>query len=319
MAEPFVRPDVRQFLDATSAAPGPKMPAVGPVEARAMMRGMGELFDMPTGELALIRDIEMSAPHGGKIALRLFDARSSRSPGPVVLFLHGGGFVLGDIDCYQSICAEIARGLDLPVIAVDYRLAPEHPWPAAPEDCEAAARWVASHPEALGREVTGLIVAGDSAGGGLAIVTTMALRDAPAAVPVLAQWPIYPVTDLAGSYASHADFASTFLLEMDDLRWFYAIYAADRRHWRASPILGDQTGMPPTLVITSGLDPLRDEGRAYAAAAIKAGVPTVFREAQGMIHGFLNFRRAIPSAIGDLQGGIAALRTLLTSSKGVQA
>src|SRR3546814_13962712 len=94
MAEPYVRPDVRQFLDTISAVPGPKMSEVGPVEARAMMRGMGELFDMPTGELAVIRDIEMAAPHGGKIALRLFDARSSRSPGPVVLFLHGGGFVL---------------------------------------------------------------------------------------------------------------------------------------------------------------------------------------------------------------------------------
>jgi acetyl esterase len=319
MAEPFIRPDVKQFLDLVAATPAPKMSEVGHIEARAMMRGMGDLFDLPMGELALIRDIEMPAPHGGTIPLRLFDARVTREPGPVLLFLHGGGFVLGDIDGYQSACAEMARGLDMPVVAVDYRLAPEHPWPAAPEDCEAAARWLASHPEALGRTATGLVIAGDSAGGGLAIVTSMALRDAPAPVPVLALWALYPVTDLVGSYPSQESFAAGFLLEMAELSWFYEKYAADRPHWRASPVLGDQTGMPPTLIVTAGLDPLRDEGRAYAAAAIKAGVPTVFREAGGMIHGFINFRQAIPSAVGDLQGSIAALKALLLSSEGEQA
>jgi acetyl esterase len=316
MPEPFVRPDVRQFLDAIAAAPepAPKMSEVGPVEARLMMRQMGELFDLPAGDLAVIHGLTMPTPGGGTIGLRLFDARPSREPGPLLLFLHGGGFVLGDIDCYQSPCAEMARALDMPVVAVDYRLAPEHPWPAAPDDCEAAARWVASSPEALGRSVTGLVIAGDSAGGGLAIVTTMALRDEPAAVPVLAQWPAYPVADLSRAHGSYESFGQNFLLERTELEWFWDCYAADRRDWRASPLLADQSGMPPTLVVTCGVDPLRDEGRAYAAALIEAGVPTVFREARGMIHGFLNFRGAIPSAIGDLQGCIAALRAILAEA-----
>jgi acetyl esterase len=310
MAEPFVRADVREFLDMIADAPaGPKMSEAGPVEARAMMRQMGREFELPAGELAIVRDI---ATPGG-IGLRLYDDRPSRDASPVLLFLHGGGFVIGGIDDYDSACGEMARVLGLPVVSVDYRLAPEHPWPAGPDDCEAAARWIASGPPELGFAVTGLIIAGDSAGGGLTIVTSMALRDAPAAVPVLVQMPLYPVTDLANSHRSHRDFGEGFLLEKSELRWFWHCYAADPSHWRASPLLADPGGMPPTLLVTCSLDPLRDEGRAYAAAAIVAGVPTIFREARGMIHGFLTFRKALPSAGDDLRVTLAALQALLAT------
>ena len=266
--------------------------------------------DAPTGELAFIRDLEMPGP-AGPLKLRLFDARERRGAGPLLLFFHGGGFVIGDLDTHEPICAEIARVLDMPVLAVDYRLAPEHPWPAAPDDCEAAARWAAASPEALGREVTGLVIAGDSAGGNLTIVTALALRDAPAAVPVLAQWPIYPAADPATRHASFEAFASGYFLTLEGLIWFDQSYAPDKTNWRYAPLAKDQAGMPPTLVVTAGLDPIRDQGRAYAAACVKAGVPTLFHEARGQIHGFVNFRKAIPSSDGDVARSLALLRTLL--------
>ena len=201
MADPYVRPDVRLFLDYLNALPGPTSREAGPAEARNMMRAGCHVADVPAGELAVIRDLACPGP-AGDIPLRLYDARETRGPGPLLLFMHGGGFVLGDLDTHQPFCAEMARALDMPVLAVDYRLAPEHPWPAGIEDSIAAARWAAASPEALGRQVTGLVTCGDSAGGNFAIIVTLALRDEPAAVPVIAQWPIYPAADPGKGYPS---------------------------------------------------------------------------------------------------------------------
>jgi acetyl esterase len=310
MTEPYVRPDVRKFLDYLNALPGPKTHEVPPAEARAMMRAMRHVADTPLGELAVIRDLSCPGPRG-EIGLRLFDARESRGAGPLFFFLHGGGFVFGDLDSHESFCAEMARQLDLPVLAVDYRLAPEDPWPAAPEDAIAAAYWAAESPAALGREVTGLITCGDSAGGNLAIIATLALRDSPAKVPVLAQWPIYPAANPGQGYPSYEDFGEGYLLTKPGMDWFEGCYAADHKDWRYSPMVKSQAGMPPTLVLTASLDPIRDQGRAYAAACIEAGVPTIFREAEGNIHGFISLRKAIPSSEGDVNACVAALRLIL--------
>ncbi|MGZ8282759.1 MAG: alpha/beta hydrolase [Allosphingosinicella sp.] len=310
MADPFVRPDVRLFLDFLNNLPGPKTYEVGPAEARMMMAKSRQVADAPTGELAVIRDLNMPGP-GGEIRLRLFDARDQREPGPLFLFLHGGGFVLGDLDTHEPFCAEMARELDLPVLAVDYRLAPEHPWPAGVEDAIAAARWAADSPAALGRDVTGLVVCGDSAGGNFAIVVSLALRDEPARVPVLAQWPIYPAADPDKGYPSKTDFGEGYLLTRRSMDYYEDCYCADVRDWRYAPLVKSQAGMPPTLVLTAGLDPIRDQGRAYAAACIHAGVPTVFREAEGNIHGFINLRKAVPSSADDIRGAVAALKLML--------
>ncbi|HEX8642691.1 MAG TPA: alpha/beta hydrolase [Allosphingosinicella sp.] len=310
MSEPYVRPDVRRFLDFLNALPGPRSHEVGPAEARAMMLRSRHLADAPTGELAAIRDLSCPGP-AGAIALRLYDAREERGPGPLLLFFHGGGFVLGDLDTHEPFCAEIARLLDLPVLAVDYRLAPEHPFPAGPEDCITAARWAADSPEALGRIVTGLVSCGDSAGGNLAIVVALALRDEPAAVPVLAQWPIYPAADPAKGYPSYEDFGEGYLLSREGMRWYDDCYAPDGGDWRYSPLRKSQAGLPPTLIVTASLDPIRDQGRAYAAACIEAGVDTIFLEARGNIHGFINLRKAIPSAGSDLARCAAALELML--------
>lgn len=306
----FVRPDVRAFLDYLNASPGPKAHELSPEEARQAMRAMRDMVDLPVGELAVLRDIICEGP-GGSLPLRLFDARATREPGPAMIFFHGGGFVMGDLDTHAFFCAEAARQLDMPVIAVDYRLAPEHPFPAAPDDCETAARWIASNPEQMGRAVTGMALCGDSAGGTLAIVTAMALRDRPAAVPLLAQFLIYPAVDLKKRYPSHRQFSKGYFLEEEHMERFFTDYNADIESWRASPLKGSQSGMPPTLVLTAALDPLRDQGRRYAKACIEQGVPLTYREAAGNIHGFINMAKAIPSTVGDITDGLALFRDMV--------
>lgn len=312
---PYARPDVRQFLDYLNALPGPKTHEIGAPAARQMYRAMKDVADPPIGELVVIRNLTIPGP-AGHIPARLFDARETRPPGPVVVFFHGGGYVIGDLDTHASFTAEVARTLNLPVIAVDYRLAPEAPWPAAPDDGEAAARWVAGSPAALGRTVTGLVLMGDSAGGNLTITAAMDLRDRPAAVPVLVQAPIYPATDSSRPYASFDEFASGHLLTRESMQWFADCYAGDVMHVRTSPLLGDLAGLPPAVIITAGLDPIRDQGRAYAAALIEAGVPVTYREAMGNIHGFITLRQAIPSSVGDVAGYLAAVKGAVVEAEG---
>ncbi|MET0180217.1 MAG: alpha/beta hydrolase, partial [Novosphingobium sp.] len=228
-----------------------------------------------------------------------------------VVYYHGGGFVLGNLDSHHSLCSEIAAALDLPVVSVDYRLAPEHPCPAAPDDCEAATRWLAGSPDALGRAVTGLIQMGDSAGGNLAIVTTRALLAEPAAVPVVVQVPIYPATDGREDHPSYQDFGEGYLLTRDSMDWFFRSYAGEAGNPRAFPIHGDHERTPPTVLVTAGLDPIRDGGRAYAAQLVLAGTEVVFLEMAGTIHGFVNVRKILPSAQADLEAILAAIRLLL--------
>ena len=311
----FVRADVQLFLDYLNALPGPQQHELGPVLARAQMRAARDLADREVGELAILRDLEIPATESPAIKLRLYDARADRVPGPLMVYYHGGGFMLGDLYTHEPVCAEIARVLDIPVVSVDYRLAPEHPWPAAPDDAEAAARWIAANLRTLGRTATGLVLAGDSAGGMLSIVTALALRDRPAALPVLATWLAYPATDLETRYPSYDRYGGDYYLTRAMLRWFNDAYAADVADLRASPLRARLDGFPPTLVATAALDPLRDQGRAFAAALVQAGVATVFREARGIIHGYLNLRKIIPSAQGDLSGDLAALKPLIVAAE----
>ncbi|MEP9401105.1 alpha/beta hydrolase [Sphingomonas sp. VNH70] len=314
MPDPYVRPDVAVFLDYLTRMPGPKMHELDAPAARAQFVAMKDVADLPVGDLAVIRDMDIPVA-GGSIPARLFDARDDRVAGPVVVFYHGGGFVIGDIATHAAFCAEMARTLDLPVVSVAYRLAPEHPWPTAPDDAEAAARWIATAPEALGLKVASLVLAGDSAGGKLTITTAMALRDAAAAVPAIAQFPIYPAADFSRPYPSFEQFCSGYLLTREGLQYFADAYRSDPAHVRASPLLGDCHGLPPALVLTAGLDPIRDQGRAYAAKLAEAGVAVTFREARGMIHGFVTLRRAIPSSVGDVAGALKVLKAIVAEAE----
>ncbi len=309
MTKPFIQPDVASFLSWVNGHPGPKMHQTDPLEARRMVERMTAACERPIGELALVRDLV--TPCG--VPLRLFDARAERDPGPLMVYCHGGGFVVGDLDSHASLCAELARLLDMPVVSVDYRLAPEHPWPAAIDDAEAATRWIATSPVELGREVTGLVLAGDSAGGQLSIINALALRDRPAAVPVLAQWPIYPATSPSSRFDSFELYGDGYFLTRDDLRWFFLHYASDVTHWRATPIRLSQAGLPPTLVTIAELDPLADQGRAYAEQCIGDDVRTLIHEAKGTIHGFVTLRQALPSAQAEIEIAAAHLKTLIES------
>ena len=306
---PYVRPDVAAYLERLKANPRPRLTR----QILAMIRRMPpermvSTDDLPVGELARTSDVTMPGP-GGAIRMRMYDARAERGPGPVVVFYHGGAYVVGSIETHAGLAAEMARQLDLPVISVEYRLAPENPWPAAVDDGEAAARWIAANGKAFGRQFTGLIVSGDSAGGNLTLVTTLALRDKPAALPVIMQLPIYPATDSTKVYPSRQQFSSGYGLDIsaDD----EDLYAADPKSVRASPLVADLAGLPPTVLVTASLDPLRDEGRAFAAKLVEAGVPTTFFEAKGAIHGFATFRKAIPSAQEDTADFLALARAML--------
>ncbi len=306
MTDAFIRDDVKQFLAFLNALPGPKTHESTPEQARAMMVAMIPVAEAPTGDLAIIRDLAIPGP-SGIIPARLYDPRESRSePGPIMVFFHGGGFVIGDLDTHEPYCAEAARALDMPVVSVDYRLAPEHPFPAAPDDCEAAARWVAEH-----LPCTGLVLSGDSAGGNLCIVTAMALRNAPAAVPVIAMNPIYPVVSEGQDWPSYHEFADGYLLSKDAMIWFANHYAAVPGDWRGAPFGHDLSGLPPTAIMTASLDPLRDEGRALAVALANAGVTVRHYEAEGSIHALIGLRKALPSAHDDVARNFADLQALL--------
>jgi acetyl esterase len=309
-SQPYVRPDVAMFLQFLNNAPGPKLHELSAPEARMMQVAMREVADEAVGELAVIRDISIPSSVG-IVPARIYDKREERGAGPVMVYYHGGGFVIGSVDTYGPYCAEVARLLDLPVISIEYRLGPEHPFPAAFDDCEAATRWIADSPDALGLEVTGLILSGDSAGGNLTISTSMTLRDKPATVPVIVQHPIYPVVTLDRDSQSMTDFAEGHLLTSDLIDWFFAGHGAEGTDYRSDPLKFDQSGMPPSLVTTASLDPLRDQGLAYVEKLKAAGVRVEHISADGTIHGHINIRKGIPSAQQDVETYVAALKSML--------
>ena len=308
---PFIRPDMKAFLDMMAQVNGPKMVDMTLEEARDSYVKLHGIADRPARALPVIRDLACPGP-AGDIPLRLYDARGTRSePSPVIVFYHGGGFVIGDLDTHHALCTEIAALMDMPLVAVHYARAPEAPFPAAILDCEAATRWVASSPADLGLAASGIITIGDSAGGNATVVVSQLLGANPAAVPVVLQVPIFPLVEDANGSASMAAFSEGFLLTADTMGFFDAAYGANRSDPRGFPILGDHSNAPPTIVVTASLDPIRDSGRAYAKALVDAGRDVVFIEMRGVTHSFTNLRAAVPSTQRDLERVIAAMKFVL--------
>lgn len=307
---PFIRPDMKAFLDGLAAMEGPAIADMTLEEARASYVALHGMADCPARDLAVIRDLSCPSP-AGDIPLRLYDTRETREAGPVITFYHGGGFVIGDLETHRNLCTEIAALMDLPLVAVDYRRAPEAPFPAAIEDCEAATRWIASSPAELDREATGIVTIGDSAGGNATIVVGQLLGANPADVPVVLQVPIFPLASEAIGSASLEEFAEGFVLTKAAIEFFDAAYQADRADPRGFPILGDHSVAPPTIVATASLDPIRDSGRDYGKALVEAGRDVLYLEMQGVTHSFTNIRAAVPSTQGDLERITAAMKLML--------
>jgi acetyl esterase len=226
----------------------------------------------------------------GEIPARIYTPEGL-GPFPLLVFFHGGGFVVGNLDSYDEMCRTLCRGAGCVVMAVDYRLAPEHKFPAAPDDCLAATRWAAEHAGEFNADPTRLVVAGDSAGGNLATVTALRIRDE-GGPRLCGQLLIYPITDYhTPPTPSYLTNANGYLLTRDLMIWFWGHYlssTSEASHPHAAPLrASDLSGLPPTLVITAEYDPLRDEGERYAARLQQAGAPVVLSRYEGMIHGFL--------------------------------
>lgn len=261
----------------------------------------------PVGEIV---DRTIDGP-AGRLRLRLYrPAGSVARPLPTILFFHGGGFVIGSLEGYDLPCRYFCARTGCAVVAVDYRLAPEHKFPAAIDDGVASFRWLAADGHALGLDPTRIVIAGDSAGGTIAAAVAQQMRGTPQ-MPCL-QWLIYPATDLAEERPSHASCGEGFLLTRADLEWFREQYLdglAEMADPRVSPLrAADLSGLPPALVFTAGFDPLRDEGQAYAARLAESGVKTVHREFDSLIHGFVGMRGAVPAAARAMDDMVAGLR-----------
>lgn len=254
----------------------------------------------------------------GRLPARLYVPLDDEAPSPLLVFLHGGGHVFGDLDGYDPVCRLLAAGAGARVLSVDYRLAPEHPFPAAADDATAAFRWAVANAEALGADPQRIAVGGDSAGGNLAAVVALDTRDAGDAIQPAFQLLLYPVVDMTAATVSRAMFADGFLLTERRIAWATGCYLphAPRRHDpRASPLLADDlSGLPPAYVATAGFDPLRDEAEQFADRLRDAGVDVELRRHDDLIHGYANLTGISRAARAAMDEAAKALRTALLRS-----
>ena len=308
-------PQAANVIDLVVKSGRPPYHLLSPKEARRMFLETRPASTPPAPQIGAVRDVEAEGPLGA-IPLRVYrpagvpDARRL----PAHVYFHGGGWVIGDIETHDVLCRQLTAEAGVAVVSVDYRLAPEHKFPASVDDAWAATRWVAGHADALGVDARRLSVGGDSAGGNLAAVVALLARDAGAPAIAL-QVLVYPVTDLGAETKSYADLADGYMLTRDSMRWFRAQYLTkeeDALDWRVSPIRATSlAGLPPALVITAGFDPLRDEGEAYARRLREAGVSVDAVCFGGMIHGFVPMGRLIDSGNRAVSHIAASLREAL--------
>jgi len=289
-----------------AAEGAPQLYEMAITESRSMYREMQP--DLPEIVVHSVEDLMIDGP-AGAIPVRIY--RPSAAPAPVHVHFHGGGWVIGDLDTHDRDCREICVGADCIVVAVDYRLAPEHIFPAAPEDCYASLCWATANLDSLGASRGPVSVGGDSAGGNLAAAVALMARDRNG--PAIAmQLLIYPVTDATMESASYRDNADGYLLSRTMMSWFWDHYCPDlalRTDPLASPITAeDLSGLPPALVMTAEFDPLRDEGAAYAERLIAAGVEVEVRRFDGLVHGFFSQAGMIEAAREGVDLAVKALR-----------
>jgi acetyl esterase/lipase len=311
-----LHPEIQLTLTLMEKRGDPPLETLPPAEARARTRRQAVAVAARVPGVGAVRDLQVPGP-AGSLPARHYAPEEPGGPHGLLVFLHGGGFVIGDLDSHDGVCRMLCRHAGVHVLAVDYRLAPEHRFPAAVEDTVAALRWATEHAAELGADPARIAIGGDSAGGNLATVACqLAARDG-GPVPA-AQLLIYPVTDSVEDAPSRAMFAEGFYLTKAEMDWFHANYVLpddDRGDPRLSPLrAGDLAGQPPAVVVTAGFDPLRDEGEAYARALRDAGVPVVLRRFTGLIHAFVNLAGVSPACHDALVETAGALRAVLATT-----
>jgi acetyl esterase len=305
-----LHPQAKQLCDMVNAIGGTPASDEQLQQARdglAMLHAGGSL---PPPDVYAVGDLDADG-----VPVRVY--RPSEQDGlPVVVFLHGGGWTIGDIDCYDTLCRTLANEAGVTVVSVGYRLAPEHPFPAPLDDCFQALQWTAKNASEFEADGSRLAIMGDSAGGNLAAVCALMARNAGA--PALAlQVLVYPVTDYSFSTASYAENGTGHVLSEQQMRWFWDCYTRgveDTDDWRLSPLrCADVGGVAPALVITAEHDPLRDEGEAYAERLRDAGVPVEMTRYAGMIHPFF----ALPGMMDDGRTAMTQVTSALRLALGV--
>jgi acetyl esterase len=308
-------PDAAAVFKAFQEAGRPAYETLTPPEAREFYSQARFVSNPEPPELKSVEPLAIPAPHGS-IPARIYTPKTLRKLAglaPCLVFFHGGGWVIGDLDSHDVVCRKLADEGQLIVISVDYRLAPEHKFPAAVDDAITATKWIAINGKQLGVDAARLMVGGDSAGGNLAAVVAISARDGNG--PAIAgQVLIYPATDFAMTHPSHREPETSILLTHSVIKWFRDHYlngAADAHDWRASPVrAGTLIGLPPAYVLTAGGDPLRDEGDEYAQRLKEAGVPVTYRHFPGQFHGFFTMGKLLQQAnvaAGEIAGWLKAL------------
>jgi acetyl esterase len=301
-------PQARAVLDQMAEAGGPPLNELSVNEARQGAVAMAAMQG-PAEPVAGIEDRKLSGP-GGNLPIRIY-APFGKGPFPVLLYFHGGGWVIGDIESSDGLCRSLANAVGCIVVSVDYRLAPEHPFPAAADDAYYATLWTARNASGFGGDPSRIAVCGDSAGGNLAAVVAQMARDR-GEPSIQFQLLIYPVTDGACDTPSYNENAEGYFLTRDAMQWFWRHYVqndADHSHPYASPLRASSLAdLPAALVMTAEFDPLRDEGERYAERMRVAGTPVQLTRYDGMIHGFFTMGGIIDQGKTAIRQSAAALR-----------
>jgi acetyl esterase len=313
----MLHPQTRALLDFIEQKKIPPTHTLSVADARAYYRDRRSVTQPAPPEVALVRELQMNGPHG-MVPMRLYRPLGANVSAvlPALVYYHGGGWVIGDLDTHDSLCRALCNESGCAVVSVDYRLGPEHRFPAAVNDALAAARWVHKQAAEWHLDASRLAVGGDSAGGNLAAVVSIAARDS-GDLPIAFQLLIYPATDQHRSAPSHATNGEGYLLTRDTMAYFTGHYITDPvqyKDWRASPLLHtDLTKLPPALVLTAGYDPLRDEGAAYAEALTAAGNRASYVCFERQIHGFITMGKVLDEANSAVTMCAAELRRALVA------
>jgi acetyl esterase len=307
-----IEPQMQAILDMAAKSGGKPFHEMTPVEARQAAETMFAAFRGTPKDVARVTDMEIPGP-AGDIRMRVYTP-SVNGPFGCLVFFHGGGWVIGSIETHDVVCREFSAGAGVVTVSVDYRLAPEHRFPSAADDCYAATKWISDNARSINVDSNRIAVGGDSAGGNLAAVVAQMARDR-GGPKIAFQLLIYPATNCADETPSQREFAKDgYILSRADMEWFYGHYlaAADKLNPYACPAVAKNlAGLPPAYVMTAAIDPLRDEGEAYGAKLCEAGVKVKVKRYEGVCHGFVSMasmvdvgKQAIADCCAELRATI---------------